>query len=77
MAEEALMLAVSAVNCTDNYLDAVRYATIISGDSDTVGAIAGGLAAARGNQPPDSLVAKLDVLASITKLLSRVQLSST
>ena len=70
VAEEALALAIGAVAHNPSFLDVIRSAVTIAGDSDTVGAIAGGLAAAQGFMPPPHLVRKLNVAKPIEYLLS-------
>lgn len=70
VAEEALALAVGAVAHNPAFLDVVRSAVTIAGDSDTVGAIAGGLAAALGKIPPPHLVRKLNVAKPIEYVLA-------
>lgn len=69
VAEEALALALGAVAHNATFLDVIRSAVTIAGDSDTVGAIAGGLAAAQGKIPPSHLVRKLNVAKPIEYVL--------
>lgn len=61
VAEEALSIAIGAFLHNDDYLEAVYDATVIPGDSDTVGAITGGLMAAAGFPAPEEFVASLNV----------------
>ena len=70
VAEEALALAMGAVAHNPSFLDVLRSAVTIAGDSDTVGAIAGGLAAAQGFMPPPHLTQKLNVSKPIEYVLS-------
>jgi ADP-ribosylglycohydrolase len=70
VAEEALALAIGAVVHNANYLHAIRSAVTFSGDSDTVGAIAGGIAAGAGMAVPVELWAKLNVIRPIEYVLS-------
>lgn len=70
VAEEALALAIGAVAHHTTFLDAVRSACTIAGDSDTVGGIAGGLAAAQGFMPPPHLARKLNVSTPIEYVLA-------
>ncbi len=70
VAEEALALAIGAVAHNSTFLDAIRTAVTISGDSDTVGAIAGGLAAGSGLTPPAQLARKLNAWNPIRYVLS-------
>jgi ADP-ribosylglycohydrolase len=70
VAEEALALAIGAVAHNPSFLDVIRPAVTIAGDSDTVGAIAGGLAAAQGFIPPPHLVRKLNVSKPIQYVLA-------
>lgn len=65
VAEEALALAVGSVARASGFVDIVKHATIIGGDSDTVGGIAGGMAAASGMEVPSNLVAKLNAKDAI------------
>lgn len=66
VAEEALTLAVGAVLFNSDYLSVITDAiTGHSKDSDTIGGIAGGLAAARGWKAPTSLVQKLAALDAV------------
>jgi len=69
IAEEALALAIGAVAHNATFLDVIRSAVTIAGDSDTVGAIAGGLAAAQGKMPPQHLTSKLNVAKPIEYVL--------
>jgi len=69
VAEEALALAVGAVAGATDYMDAIRAANCIAGDSDTVAGIAGGLAAAAGMLPPAHLCAKINVRDAIESVL--------
>lgn len=69
VAEEALALAVGAVAGASDYMDAIRAANCIGGDSDTVAGIAGGLAAAAGMLPPAHLCAKINVRDTIESVL--------
>lgn len=74
VAEEALALAIGAnLHCT-GYLNIVRDACQgVSCDSDTVAGIAGGIAAATGQPPPDRLknkVAATDAIEYIINLYS-------
>ena len=70
VAEEALALAVGAVAHNRSFLDVIRTAVTISGDSDTVGAIAGGLAAGCGMCPPIHLARKINVWNAIQYVLA-------
>lgn len=70
VAEEALALALGAVAHNATFLDVIRSAVTIAGDSDTVGAIAGGLAAAQGKMPPPHLTKKLNVAKPIEYVLT-------
>ncbi len=70
VAEEALALAIGGVAHNQSFLDVIRSAVTIAGDSDTVGAIAGGIAAAQGFMPPPHLVQKLNVSKPIEYVLS-------
>ena len=68
VAEEALALAVGAVhyNRDKGYMRVIEDAICIPGDSDTVGAIAGGLAvSAHMGYPPDDYCKKLNALSAI------------
>jgi ADP-ribosylglycohydrolase len=69
VAEEALALAVGAVAGASEYMDAIRAASCIGGDSDTVAGIAGGFAAATGMLPPAHLCAKINVRDAIESLI--------
>lgn len=68
VAEEALALAVGAVAGATDYMDAIRAASCIGGDSDTVAGIAGGLAAAAGLTAPEQLCTRINVRATIDYL---------
>lgn len=70
VAEEALALAVGAVNCSSTYRQAITSAVAIGGDSDTVGGIAGGLAAASGMKVPKPLKNRLNALRPIDYVVS-------
>jgi ADP-ribosyl-[dinitrogen reductase] hydrolase len=70
VAEEALALAIGAVAHNDAFLKVIQSAVTISGDSDTVGAIAGGLAAGAGIDVPAEFAEKLNVIRSIEYVLS-------
>lgn len=70
VAEEALALAIGAVACTPTYEDAIREAITIKGDSDTVGGIAGGLAAAAGRVVPSVWAARVNVASAMEYVLS-------
>ena len=70
VAEEALALAIGAVAHNRSFLDVIRTAVTISGDSDTVGAIAGGLAAGCGMCPPIHLARKINVWNAIQYVLA-------
>lgn len=65
VAEEAVALAVGAVAHADNYLNIVENACCIPGDSDTVAAIAGGLAVATGMPVPHDLQIKINIRGPI------------
>ena len=68
VAEEALALAIGTVhhNHDKGYMRVIEDAICITGDSDTVGAIAGGLAvSAHMGYPPDDYCKKLNALSSI------------
>jgi len=65
VAEEALALAVGAVANADSYLGAIFSAVSIEGDSDTVGAIAGGLAVISGMSVPGEVKARLNASDAI------------
>lgn len=65
VAEEALCLALHAALHGKGYMDIMTRAITTSGDSDTVAAIAGALAAAMGHKPPKELVRKLNVQMAI------------
>lgn len=69
VAEEALALALGAVAHNATFLDVIHSAVTIAGDSDTVGAIAGGLAAAQGKMPPPHLTRMLNVAKPIEYVL--------
>jgi len=70
VAEQALALAIGAANHFDNYYEAVEKSVSIPGDSDTVGAITGGLCVLRGHLPSEKLVEKLNVLDAIQYVAS-------
>jgi ADP-ribosylglycohydrolase len=70
VAEEALALAIGAVAHNHDFLKVIQSAVTISGDSDTVGAIAGGLAAGAGINVPADLAEKLNVIHPIEYVLS-------
>lgn len=74
VAEEALLLAVGSVAHSTDYLDAVSKAVMRNGDSDTVGGIAGGLAAASGMSPPPGLQEKIVASDAIEYLADRCAL---
>ncbi len=65
VAEEALALAVGSVLHARDFMQMISNAVVIAGDSDTVGAIAGGLAVLNGMPPPPELVSRLDLLKPI------------
>ena len=65
VAEEALALAIGAVINSGTYLDAIYSAVSIEGDSDTVGAIAGGLAVASGMPVPAEAKSRLNAQDAI------------
>lgn len=65
VAEEALALAVGSVARSSGFVEVVKHATVIGGDSDTVGGIAGGLAVASGMEVPMGLVVKLNAKDAI------------
>jgi ADP-ribosylglycohydrolase len=69
VAEEALALAVGAVAGATDYMDAIRAANYIGGDSDTVAGIAGGLAAGTGMLPPPHLCAKINLRDAIESFI--------
>lgn len=71
VAEEALALAIGAVKFSSSYRMVLDRSICISGDSDTVGGIAGGLAAACGMHPSKNLMAKINVKAPLEWLLTR------
>lgn len=65
VAEEAVTLALGAAALGSDYMDVVRKAVCIGGDSDTVGAIAGALAVLMGHNVPEHLTLKLNALHAI------------
>lgn len=65
VAEEALAIAVQSVFDSRDYLEAIRNASVISGDSDTCASIAGAIAVCSGMKIPEDLITKLDVLPAI------------
>ncbi len=69
VAEEALAMAVGSVLHNDTYIAAIADAICISGDSDTVGGIAGGLAVASGMPVPEKYIKKLNVKDAMDYLL--------
>lgn len=75
VAEEALALAISAVVCTETYTQAITRAIALPGraDSDTVGGIAGGLAAACGREVPAVLKAKLNNLPAMDYICDLIE----
>jgi len=73
VAEEALALALCAVHSSSTWMEAVRLATTINGDSDTVGGIAGGLAVACGMNPDPEHVKRLNVLDALNFVESHYQ----
>lgn len=70
VAEEALALAIGATAHAETFLDVIQSAVTIAGDSDSVGAIAGGLAAGAGKEIPPDLADKLNVAHPINFVLS-------
>lgn len=72
VAEEALALAVGAVANSENYLEAIFSAVSIEGDSDTVGAIAGGIAVASGMPVPEEVKARINARDAIEYMGSSV-----
>lgn len=71
VAEEALALAIGSVLHSASYLGAVQLAATITGDSDTVGSIAGGLAAAVGREVPAELKERILAKEPIEYVLSQ------
>jgi ADP-ribosylglycohydrolase len=61
VADEALIMAVVANNCADNYRDIIKLAACIDGDSDTVAGIAGALSGLRGHVVEHRMKMRLDV----------------
>lgn len=70
VAEEALALAVMSVGNGATFKEVVMTATCIDGDSDTVGGIAGGLAAAVGLLPPAHRVNAINCKAAYDYLIA-------